>query len=154
MAWLALAIVSLVVGLHQFRFFGATARYGGGQTPPAALFTKTEMEALAAFLGRDKVEVEVNNPHPALLCSFTLAGESAQGERLDKPPARGYAKPHGRKTVSDETVLRRNLRERRTIQKRAQDASVEQKSCTSERGAECETPRTKAADRLTWAPKP
>lgn len=69
---LTLAVASVVLGLHLFRFAGATGRYGGGQTPAAALFTRTEMDALASLVGRDRVEVEVTGPQPAIVLLVEL----------------------------------------------------------------------------------
>lgn len=71
-AALALAAATVVLGLHLFRFAGATSRYGGGQTPPAARYTRSELDALAALVGRDRVDVEITAPQPAIVLLVEL----------------------------------------------------------------------------------
>lgn len=72
LASITLVVVLAIVGLHQFRFAGAVARYGGAKTPPGALFTKAEVEKLVAFIGSDKAEVDVANPVPAIFLLVEL----------------------------------------------------------------------------------
>lgn len=72
MAWVVLGLAVVVVGLHQFRFFGGLARYGGRETPPSALYTKAEIESLAALVGRDRVEVDLSIPQAAIVLLVEL----------------------------------------------------------------------------------
>lgn len=80
--WLAPARVSvgfavIVISAHQYRFAGAVARYAGDKTPPSACYSQSQMDALAALVGQDKVDVEVNQPQPAIALLVELGRRNA-----------------------------------------------------------------------------
>ncbi len=93
-AWLVLGLAVVILGFHQFRFRGALGRYGGGQTPPAALYTQKEIEGLAAFVGREPAELEVTAVQPLLMLLAELGRRETalQWSRASWQMVLGYRK--------------------------------------------------------------
>jgi hypothetical protein len=62
--WAALALVVLAIGLRLPRSYGALQRYAGGDVPARLEYTRAEADRLAEKIGRDSVDVDLDEPNP------------------------------------------------------------------------------------------